>query len=428
MATAVAVSEAEQAAGTLSEVSLAQLRSDLSIHGFCLLGPGVFPHAVLDRLGAQMDLFAAQLAAQEVLDKPGPERYWHLNGGIPRTQPFVHADVFANPLVEHAVATLLGPRCFMSFCGGNLNATCAGSGERRRWTRGTSSDTQFLHSDGPFVFPTPEVAARAGQPLVHSTTAVVVNFGTSDMTADTGATEIWPGSHLVWPRWTPTNSRGEVQKGEWPAPTSLEEVASELRQARAVPHPVPMAVPKGGCVIRDIRIWHRGVHNSSPWPRHQIALCYSADCVREATIVNSTGLRNLYELPRKPESELSCAGGFQPPLAKLQFCASCNEVFALPSPHGVDRNVQLVDCGGSIDCWGKPVATLEVAPRRHKGSSGGDADVEWSFLARASFNHLHASGATDQCDGTRRRVREAELPDWALAVFKREQACAHAKL
>lgn len=249
---------------------------------------------------------------------------------------------------------------------------------------------------------------------------MVVNFGTGDMTAETGATELWPGSHLVLPSWTPTNSRGEVKEGTWPASASLEQVASErLLQAGAQP-PVPMEVPKGGCIIRDIRIWHRGVHNKSSWPRHQVALCYSADRVREATIVNSTGLRNLHEHPRQPESELSCAGGFQPPLPKLRFCASCSNVFASPSPH-LDRNVQLVSDDGDLDCWGQPAKTLEVSPRRHEGLLGGD--VQWSFTARASFNHLHAS-ATDVAVrvGMRRRVRESELPDWALEVFKREQA------
>jgi hypothetical protein len=168
------------------------------------------------------------------------------------------------------------------------------------------------------------------------------------------------------------------------------------------------------------------VHNSSPVPRHQVALCYSADRVREATIVNSTGLRDLYGQPRWPESALSCAGGFSPPLSKLRFCASCSDVFALPSLHGVDRNVQLVS-HGELDCWGQAVATLDVSPQRHASSGDGhgdDGDAEWSFVGRASFNHLHASeadAAAQAAEGTRRRVREDELPAWALEVFRREQ-------
>ena len=182
----------------------------------------------------------------------------------------------------------------------------------------------------------------------------------------------------------------------------------------------------------DVRISlrrHRGVHNLSPWPRHQVALCYSADRVREATIVNSTGLRDLYEQPRRPESELSCAGGFSPPLPQLRFCSSCREVFATPSLHGVDRNVQLVS-HGPLDSWGRPVSTLDVSPQRRAADEGGGA--EWSFVGRASFNPLHASAAdaaAQSAEGTRRRVEEAELPDWALEVFRREQAAsARAKL
>ena len=174
---------------------------------------------------------------------------------------------------------------------------------------------------------------------------------------------------------------------------------------------------------------HRGVHNASPWPRHQVALCYSADRVREATIVNSTGLRDLYEQPRRPESELSCAGGFSPPLPHLRFDISCRDVFAAPSLHDVDRNVQLVS-HGPLDSWGQPVSTLDVSPQRRAADEGGGA--EWSFVGRASFNHLHASAAdaaAQSAEGTRRRVEEAELPDWALEVFRREQAAsARAKL
>ena len=49
----------------------------------------------------------------------------------------------------------------------------------------------------------------------------------------------------------------EGREGEWPTTKSLEEVASEMLQAQApeVSAPVPMEVQKGGCVIRDIRIW-----------------------------------------------------------------------------------------------------------------------------------------------------------------------------
>lgn len=166
---------------------------------------------------------------------------------------------------------------------------------------------------------------------------------------------------------------------------------------------------------------HRGVHNPSERPRHQVALCYSAARVREETIVNSTALRDLCEKPRRPESELTCAGGFSPPLPKLRFSASCNEIFATASLHNVDRNVQLVS-DPELDSWGQPVASLAVSPQHHEGKSGSDS--EWSFIARASFNHFHkgATSATTLNDGaTRRRVSEAELPAWATAAFKQEQ-------
>ena len=59
--------------------------------------------------------------------------------------------------------------------------------------------------------------------------------------------------------------------------------------------PVTATVPRGGVLLRDIRLWHRGVHNPGVVPRHMLAICYSADRVRPVTIVNTTALRQEWD-------------------------------------------------------------------------------------------------------------------------------------
>jgi hypothetical protein len=132
------------------------------------------------------------VAATQVLDREPSERGWHIGVGIPRSAPFMHASLVANPIIEQAAAAILGPEPFLSFCNANTNATCSGSGER-----GEGSDTQALHGDGPWAFASAAEAAEAGYSWPHTATSIVVNFGTESITAGGGATEIWPGSHLV---------------------------------------------------------------------------------------------------------------------------------------------------------------------------------------------------------------------------------------
>ena len=151
-----------------------------------MLGPVIGTEA-LDRLGPELDLICAGLAATQVLEREPAERSWHLGAGVPRCAPYMHEDFVANPLIEHAVAALLGEGCFMNFCNANTNATCPSSGARAE-----GSDTQGLHGDGRWAFANADEARAAGDPRwPHSPTQVVVNFGSEACTEANGATEIW---------------------------------------------------------------------------------------------------------------------------------------------------------------------------------------------------------------------------------------------
>ncbi len=186
-ATLVSVTPEERQTGSLHEDKLPLLLQDMHHYGFCLLGP-VISEGALEQLGTDLDLICAGLAATQVLERPPQERSWHLGAGVPRSAPFMHEDFVVNPLIEHAVVTLLGKGAFMNFCNANTNATCPSSGPRAE-----GSDIQGLHGDGRWAFVSPEEAREAGDSRwPHGPTQVVVNFGSEMCNEDNGATEIWP--------------------------------------------------------------------------------------------------------------------------------------------------------------------------------------------------------------------------------------------
>lgn len=91
--------------------------------------------------------------------------------------------------------------------------------------------------------------------VAHPAAALVVNVCPLDVTEENGATELWPGAHLL-----PFN-------GQMISP------AIEAHR-REISPPVPAISRKGSLVIRDMRLWHRGVPNHSNCIRHMIAMIH----------------------------------------------------------------------------------------------------------------------------------------------------------
>ena len=90
---------------------------------------------------------------------------------------------------------------------------------------------------------------------VAPTYSVVVNIPVGAMNKTNGAIQILPGSHCIRP------------VGGGPrVPEALESL-----RAKVEPSIQPDACV-GDVLIRDIRLWHRGVPNPSDRPRHMIAL------------------------------------------------------------------------------------------------------------------------------------------------------------
>src|SRR5206468_4690609 len=89
---------------------------------------------------------------------------------------------------------------------------------------------------------------------------VVVNVPVVDMNPENGSTELWPGTHL--------DTTVAVAQGDLKVP----EVVVERRRAE-VP-PIQPAVRRGSVLIRDIRLWHRGMPNHTAAPRPMIAMIH----------------------------------------------------------------------------------------------------------------------------------------------------------
>ena len=194
--------------------------------------------APLRSLRERMDRDTEELLAYCDSIGGNPRERGHLQQGPPLSREFMFEEVAMNPYVIDICASLFDSRPNLTFYNGNTN--CPGSGE------------QTLHMDGQHRVHPPEPAEM---PF-----SVVINIPPGPMNVANGAIELWPGSHLDRP-W----KRARLISGE------------QQNERRKVAPPLQPTTEVGDVLIRDVRLWHRGVPNPSNRPRHMIALIYSND-------------------------------------------------------------------------------------------------------------------------------------------------------
>ena len=208
-------------------------------HGFVILERAVPPEP-LALLRRRMDEDTEELLRYCESIGGNPRALGHLQQGPPLSADLVFADVVMNGAVNEICRALYGAedaecdgRPLLTFYNGNTN--CPGSVE------------QHLHMDGQHY-------TGAEEP-VAATTSVVVNIPPGPTSLGNGAIELWPGSHRIHC-----------------VNDSIASLMAERRQAVA---PVRPETEIGDVLIRDVRLWHRGVPNRSDRPRHMIALIVS---------------------------------------------------------------------------------------------------------------------------------------------------------
>ena len=203
--------------------------------GFVVLEEAVASEP-LKELRERMDRDTEELLAYCESIGGNPRELGHLQQGPPVSADYVFSDVAMNRYVNRICNLLYEHRPRLTFYNGNTN--CPGS------------TTQRLHMDGRHATLEPEP--------VSPTSSVVIDIPPGPMNKANGAIEIWPGSHLVRP------------------PGGGPRVSDELEASRrAIERPIQAETQVGDVLIRDTRLWHRGVPNRSDRPRHMIALIVS---------------------------------------------------------------------------------------------------------------------------------------------------------
>lgn len=173
-------------------------------------------------------------AMQAVLDM-GDEAH---NGTHPMLKmPFMDARIIDNPFAMPIMKAAMGDKIF-AYLPYGCNSTSPGS------------DIQWIHRDSGQLFPE--------LPFALPVSTIVVNIPLVDFTVENGATEVWPGSHLIVDDDAVRNT---------PYNVCDEERAAQLPSFQLV-------MPAGSVVVRDMRCWHRAMPNRTQIRRHMLALVY----------------------------------------------------------------------------------------------------------------------------------------------------------
>ena len=157
----------------------------------------------------------------------------HIGFFPPLLGPIADTRLAAHPIAVQVMKELLGSDFECSFY--HTNTALPGSG------------IQPVHRD---------TANLMGVP--HPVATLVLNIPLCDFTVENGSTEVWPGTHLT---------------------------LGPVDDARTAAFPSTRTnVPAGSLILRDMRLWHRGMPNNADYPRTMFAIVYSRGFLRTPII------------------------------------------------------------------------------------------------------------------------------------------------
>ena len=231
------ISDAERAAGALTPDRRRAAAQAVRLAGYVVLH-GAVDTRLMDTLGRRM-----LEDVPRILDLPRPPHNfaWGTIQHDPPPDPrFLFPEVLSNDFAIGVTKAVLGKEAHNGFYSGNTNLP--------------RSRAQPVHADTGHLW--------AGQRRAHPASELVVNLAPLGMDDENGATEIWPCSHL-----DTTVSRHD--------PSIC--VPGDVVEARRGAHPpISAHLPQGSVLIRDVRLWHRGVPNRSDTARPMIAMIHRA--------------------------------------------------------------------------------------------------------------------------------------------------------
>jgi len=227
------VTDRELASGVMRpehlEAACAAMRRD----GIVILGR-VVERGHLDALRERMMADLEVVLARP--DRPDNFLPGNVQQDPPPFPPYLFEDVLANPMAVAVSQTLMGPGVHIDFYSGNTNLP--------------GSQAQPVHVD--------EGQLWAGMEAAHPCSGVVVQICLVDTDEWNGAIELWPGTHR-----DTTMHRGLE---------TLRVPVDRAAAMRAVSPSVRGCTRLGDLLLRDVRIWHRGMPNHSDRPRHMLAM------------------------------------------------------------------------------------------------------------------------------------------------------------
>lgn len=251
------ISAAELQAGAMNEENLRIAVRTLKECGYVVI-EDVLPRDWIDRTRHICDETLQRY--MKTLEPEKRQYYERIHTAMfpPVCSPFMDAIAIENPFAVQVAEAAIGPDFFCTFYNTNT-----------QWPR---SGIQHVHRDFDHLFP--------GFPVALPISQIIVNIPLTDFNLENGATEIWPGSHLIVDE---LSNDGEA----------LEERAKTLPSVRP-------AVSAGSIILRDMRTWHRGMPNQTDEIRTMLALIYDRPFLN--AYISAT---ELIEIPRAAWEQMS---------------------------------------------------------------------------------------------------------------------------
>lgn len=256
----VAPSPTEIATGRLSAANVALAVEGLEKEGVVLLkGVVDTEHARIlrEHIMADIELYERDSTSTKI--EQGGQGWWHnwQGGRPPPKHPFLFDDICYNESViavtQAAVRHLMPPEWDGQLSGSYGLINMAYRGDM----------VQEVHTDGRAA---PIDSMATVEDLPHRT-GFSVNIPLLAQTAETGATEYWPGSH----------SDLGLKHGR-ADPAGRFPTAAMLAQFETTHGPPKRTFCEvGDLLMRDAMVWHRGTANYSDSHRPMISVGYGAD-------------------------------------------------------------------------------------------------------------------------------------------------------
>ncbi len=251
------ISKAERCSGTLTDSNLKAAVKILRECGFLVMEDAISREWIKATRAAcddELNLYMERVTPE----KRALMERTHVAMFPPVCSPFMDAVAIENPFAVQVSEALIGKDFFCTFYNTN--------------TQWPHSGMQQVHRDFDHLFP--------GHPVALPIVQVIVNIPLIDFTIENGATEVWPGSHLI----VDENSEHAA---------AIEDRAAELPSVRTT-------VPAGSIILRDMRTWHRGMPNRTNDIRTMLAMIYNRSFLN--AFISAT---ELIEIPRITWEQLS---------------------------------------------------------------------------------------------------------------------------